>query len=204
MPLPQLMDLALDTTTPRLSLTGGTASRRATFTAPEDRRSNRHLSAGLDEVCARVRSSPAALKGLYLTIGPGSFTGTRIGIAFALGLAFGRPVRLHPVSTLFAMALDGGGDEVFPLLPAGRDLWYAARYRTGRRLVEIASPAVLATAALERAARGAGVLVIAGLTPPPLPHQALKRPLSEALFLHRARCGRAATKVDPLYLRSFS
>ena len=198
------MDLALDTCTPRLSITAGTASRTATFTAPEDRRSNKHLSAGLDQVCGRIRSSPAALKGLYFTVGPGSFTGTRIGIAYALGLAFGRPVRLHPVSTLFAMALAAPDGEAAPLLPAGRDLWYAARYRTGRRPVELKAPCVLATAALDRFVRGAEVLVLPGLTPPPFQAGALDCPLSEVLFLHRARCGRSSTRVEPLYLRSFS
>ena len=198
------MDLALDTCTPRLTLTAGTAARRATFIAPEDRRSNKHLSIGLDEVCGRIHSSPAALRGLYFTIGPGSFTGTRIGIAYALGLAFGRPVGLHPVSTLFAMALAGEKGEVVPLLPAGRDLWYAARYRIGRRLVELAPPAVIAAADLARAARGAEALVLPGLTPPPFEARALDRPLSEILFLHRARCGRPSARVEPLYLRSFS
>jgi tRNA threonylcarbamoyladenosine biosynthesis protein TsaB len=198
------MDLALDTCTPRLTLTAGTATRRATFTAPEDRRSNKHLSVGLDEVCGRIRSSPAALKGLYFTVGPGSFTGTRIGIAYALGLAFGRPVELHPVSTLFAMALDGEDGEAAPLLPAGRDLWYAARYRRGRRPAELEAPCVLGTADLPRFVRGAEALVLPGLTHPPFEARALARPLSEVLFLHRARCGRATTKVDPLYLRSFS
>ena len=197
------MDLSLDTSTPRFSLTAGTLTRRATFTAPEDRRSNKHLSIGLDAVCARIHSSPAALMRLYFTIGPGSFTGTRIGIAFALGLAFGRPVRLYPVSTLFAMALDAEEDEAFPLLPAGRDLWYGARYRSGRRLVEIKAPCVLETAALARAALGAEVLVLPGLTPPPMPARALGRPLSEVLFIHGARCGRATSRVEPLYLRSF-
>lgn len=198
------MDLALDTSTPRLSLTAGTATRRATFTAPEDRRSNKHLSVGLEEVCGRIRSSPAALKGLYFTVGPGSFTGTRIGIAYALGLAFGRPVRLYPVSTLFAMALDGADGEVLPLLPAGRGLWYAARYRTGRRLIESRAPCVLDSPALIKAAGSAEALVLPGLTPPPFQARILERPISEVLFLHRARCGRASTKVEPLYLRSFS
>lgn len=198
------MDLALDTCTPRLSLTAGTATRRATFTAPEDRRSNKHLSIGLEEACGRIRSSPAALRALYFTVGPGSFTGTRIGIAYALGLAFGRPVELHPVSTLFAMALAAEGGEAFPLLPAGKGLWYAARYRAGRRLVELRPPAVLREAELPRATRGAVPIVLPGLAPPPLSARPLERPLSEVLFLHRARCGRPPGRVEPLYLRSFT
>jgi tRNA threonylcarbamoyl adenosine modification protein YeaZ len=198
------VDLALDTCTPRLSLTAGTASRRATFTAPEDRRSNKHLSIGLDEVCGRIRSSPAALRRLYFTVGPGSFTGTRISIAYSLGLAFGRPVKLHPVSTLFAMALDGTAGETVPLLPTGRNLWYAARYRRVGRPVEIEAPGILGTADLARLARGAEALVLPGLPLPPFEARALARPLSEVLFLHRTRCGRATTQVVPLYLRSFS
>ena len=44
-----------------------------------------------------------------VAMGPGSFTGVRIGVAAAKGFAWGRELPLYGVSTLEAMALGYGG-----------------------------------------------------------------------------------------------
>jgi tRNA threonylcarbamoyladenosine biosynthesis protein TsaB len=55
--------------------------------------------------------------GLVLGTGPGSFTGTRIGLAAARGLALALDVPAAGVSTLDALASAG---DVYPVLDAGR------------------------------------------------------------------------------------
>ena len=44
------------------------------------------------------------LDGISISIGPGSFTGLRVGLSFAKGLAFSRDLPLIPVPTLMSIA----------------------------------------------------------------------------------------------------
>ena len=62
--------------------------------------------------------------------GPGSFTGVRIGVAAAKGLAWGKELPCYGVSTLEAMALSFGVYEglVVPVMDARRNQVYTATF----------------------------------------------------------------------------
>jgi tRNA threonylcarbamoyladenosine biosynthesis protein TsaB len=59
----------------------------------------------VNSVLAEGGVSLSQLDGLAVSIGPGAFTGVRISVAVAQGLAFGADLRVVPVSTLEALAL---------------------------------------------------------------------------------------------------
>ena len=68
---------------------------------------------------------------LTAAVGPGSFTGVRIGVALVKGIAFGRDIPCVSVSTLDALAenLAGLDGIIVPCMDARRQQVYTATYR---------------------------------------------------------------------------
>ena len=72
----------------------------------------------------------AQLDGVAISIGPGSFTGLRVGLGFGKGLAFAKDLPIIPVPTLQVMAAKSGmGDESYSvLLYSHRDVVYFQKF----------------------------------------------------------------------------
>jgi tRNA threonylcarbamoyladenosine biosynthesis protein TsaB len=89
------------------------------------------LLAVVDRVLADARLAVDDLEALAVAVGPGSFTGLRIGLGTVKGLAFARSLPIAAVPTLDAMAatLPFAALPVVPVIGARRDEVYACRYR---------------------------------------------------------------------------
>ena len=74
--------------------------------------------ADADELLEQAGAEPRELSRLVVGTGPGSFTGVRMGLAAARGLAFALDLRLAGVSTLEALA--AGAPDALPVVDAGR------------------------------------------------------------------------------------
>ena len=83
------------------------------------------------------------LDGVAVGVGPGSFTGLRIGVATARGLAHAHGIELRPVSSLAALAAGMPAPLALAVIDARRKEVFAALYDEGRELWEpwVATPA---------------------------------------------------------------
>ncbi len=154
--------------------------------------------ADADELLQEAGAQPDELSRLVVGTGPGSFTGVRMGLAAARGLAFALDLRLAGISTLDALA--AGAPGALPVVDAGRREVFA--------LVD-GAPAVAApdelvlepgtTCVGDGAVRYREVLEALGATIPPRESE---------LHLPRARFHAELARefvdpetVEPLYLR---
>jgi tRNA threonylcarbamoyladenosine biosynthesis protein TsaB len=102
----------------------------------------RELLPTVAEVMERAGLGYEDLDAVAVGIGPGGFTGLRIGVATARALAAARGLELRPVSSLAALAAGIEEDPALPLIDARRGEVFAALYEGGERRWEpfVASP----------------------------------------------------------------
>jgi tRNA threonylcarbamoyladenosine biosynthesis protein TsaE len=127
--------LGIDTATPFLALAlwspaTGAAHRHE---AALGRDTARALIPELERFLARHGAARGEIAAIGVGVGPGSFTGIRIGIAAALGLGRALGVPVGGADTLAALASAGlaDGERGWAVLDARRGFVYAGRY--GRR-----------------------------------------------------------------------
>jgi tRNA threonylcarbamoyl adenosine modification protein YeaZ len=84
----------------------------------------------VDEACRAAGITPGQLEAVAVGAGPGSFTGLRIGMATAKGIAFALGTPVWAVSSLAALALEAPGDgTVVAVLDARKGEIFAGTFR---------------------------------------------------------------------------
>src|SRR6185369_1741925 len=167
--------LAIDTatTTARVAVVDPSGALLATGEATADRHSSNLLRL-CDQALRAAGTTATALGAIACGAGPGSFTGLRVGLAVAKGLALASSPRFVLVSSLRALALDvlaaegdgAGAPEVVACacIDAGKGEVYAASFRAaGAALVEpLTDEWLLAPGDVVARAPAAGRLLVAG------------------------------------------
>jgi tRNA threonylcarbamoyladenosine biosynthesis protein TsaB len=124
--------LALDTATDSCSVAAtDDMALSAELTIQKNQTHSKHLMELIHSVLEIAGFGVADLDGLAVTIGPGSFTGLRIGISTIKGLAHALDKPVVGISTLKALAWQCGQTSylIYPLLDARKDEVYGATYR---------------------------------------------------------------------------
>lgn len=162
--------LALDTATPTITVAvhevadQGGGRLLAEHTAPESMKHGEHLMPAIESVLAAADVPRGSLAGVVSGVGPGPYTGLRVGVVTARVLAFSLGIPAHGVLTHDAIAwghavatspsdLEGG--FVVTTDARRRELFWAAYDAAGRRLQ---GPAVDRPDAVAEAAAGRTVI----------------------------------------------
>jgi tRNA threonylcarbamoyladenosine biosynthesis protein TsaB len=121
--------LALDTSTATTSMAlAHPGSGLHEVTLPAQSLPSEGLVERLAELMTAQRVAPGDLGAIGIGVGPGSFTGLRVGLATVKGLALGAGVPLYGVSSLGLLAVAVGPGHTATLLDARRGEVYAACY----------------------------------------------------------------------------
>ena len=140
------------------------------------------------------------------TVGPGSFTGLRVGVAFAKGLASALSRPAVGIGTLEALAAGASG-LVAAAIDARRDQIYLQIFEDGAPLMapDVLSLGTAAARLVERAMGRPLTLIGSGapLLADAAPGAAILTPEGcDARVVVRLAAARPATPIRPLYLRA--
>ncbi|MEJ3653970.1 tRNA (adenosine(37)-N6)-threonylcarbamoyltransferase complex dimerization subunit type 1 TsaB [Actinomycetes bacterium KLBMP 9759] len=203
-----MLVLALDTATPAVvagvvELTSSGAAQRSVQVASDARKHAELLMPGVLAACADAGVALREVDAVVAGIGPGPFTGLRVGMVTAAALGDALAVPVHGVCTLDAIAV-GAGEPLLVVTDARRrEVYWAAYDAEGRRSSgpHVEAPATLVARIPElgvRAAAGESAQVTGlPVRPPEAPSPAGLVAVAAAELL----AGTVPGPLEPLYLR---
>ena len=127
--------LAVDTSTEACSVALQIGNETIAKFADEPRSHSRLLMPMVQQVLAEAQIKVNQLDAIGVSIGPGSFTGLRIGFAAVQGMAYGADIPITPVSTLelmvatFRRQKNPAVGEIMALLDARMSEFNLGRYQ---------------------------------------------------------------------------
>lgn len=206
--------LCLDASAPRtcvaLGQVDGDGQELRVVDELEDRanQASATLDARLRAALSQVGITAAQIGVIACGRGPGTFTGSRVAVATAKGLALGLGVPIVPVSTLAALAASSPVDgRVLALLDARREQIYGGVFEVGASVVAVGDEQVIELDRLlagrgdidELSAIGPGCEPYAEQMPPSLRQRSIATPGPTAAGLWRAAVSalRAGAAADP-------
>lgn len=193
--------LAFDTATPQVTVALHDGDRVVSqYSANEAMRHGEMLAPGIAEVLARAGAISQDITAVAVGVGPGPFTGLRVGLVTARTMALALEIPVYGVCSLdilAAEAVDAGLTDFVVATDARRKEVYLAAYVDGQRVSgpEVVKPAEAATDGLV-VGRGAA------LYPDAFPNAAGPSGPSAAVLCDVVVAERfELLDADPLYLR---
>ena len=206
-----MITLALDTCLDACSAAVVDGDRSLSATSePMHRGQSERIGPMVREVVGASDVAFAGIGRIAVTVGPGSFTGLRVGLSFAKGLGLALGVPVVGVGTLHALAAsaDSAG-VVLSAVDAKRGQVWMQAFRDGEALGPPEAPDIADAPARAAALTGGAAVTLVGSAAaaiaPHLPHvtvSALAYPDPIAIARLGARLDPAAATARPLYMRA--
>lgn len=139
--------LCIETTTTNCSVSIVQAGK--TIALLEENRENyshsENLHGFISKALEQASISKSQLDAVAVSMGPGSYTGLRIGVSAAKGLCYALDIPLISVDTLYTLALQVKDEEAYivPMLDARRMEVYTALYDNQHNLLEKTNAKIL-------------------------------------------------------------
>lgn len=195
------MLLAFDTATPQVTVALHDGDDVvAEYSASESMRHGEMLAPGIAEVLSRAGAISQDITAVAVGVGPGPFTGLRVGLVTARTMALALDIPVYGVCSLdilAAEAIDAGLDDFVVATDARRKEVYLATYADGER---VSGPDVVrpADAATDSLVVGRGAILYADSFPHSSgPEHPSARVLCDVVVRERF----ALLDPEPLYLR---
>lgn len=93
-----------------------------------DKSLSTNFTVWVKQLLDRNNLAPKDINTIFVAIGPGSFTGIRVGVTFAKVLAWSLKIKVIPFSSLELLASTSDNDVIVPLIDARRDYVFAGIY----------------------------------------------------------------------------
>ncbi|MFL6115864.1 MAG: tRNA (adenosine(37)-N6)-threonylcarbamoyltransferase complex dimerization subunit type 1 TsaB [Catenulispora sp.] len=199
--------LAFDTATPAITVALHDGARvLAESTTVDARRTGELLAPGIAAVLDAAHRKPEHLTGIAVGVGPGPFTGLRVGLVTARSLADALDIPVHGVCTLDVLAYQTRSPQPFAVATdARRKEVYWARYTdhlTRSSEPDVAHPALIAERLSGLPVAGEGAVLYPEAFPqaiaPRLPSAAA---LAELAVMRLRESPDSLLFPEPLYLR---
>ena len=93
-----------------------------------DKSLSTNFTVWVKQLLDRNNLTPKDIDTIFVAVGPGSFTGIRVGVTFAKVLAWSLNIKVVPFSSLELIASTSENDVIVPLIDARRDYVFAGIY----------------------------------------------------------------------------
>jgi len=120
--------LAIDTSGPLLQLCLKTAGKNHVFSTAMPKGHAEKLFGQIADLLQQNYIKYANITRIGVTVGPGSFTGLRIGIAAARGLALALKIPVIGIPNLFALSLSHPKKPFYIIVDARREQFYVQHF----------------------------------------------------------------------------
>ena len=129
--------LAIETTTNICSVSLYIENELVSIRENDNREHSTFLGKFIDEIFKSQKIRLSDIDAIALSIGPGSYTGLRIGLSMAKGLAYSLEKPIIPINTIESINHLVNDENYFIVVPAYKDFYFIQEYKKSNKINDI-------------------------------------------------------------------